>query len=139
MKTHGLKHHPLYGVWSGMIQRCEYTKKYNYHNYGGRGITICKEWRNDFKSFHDWCLENGWQKGLTLDRVDTDGNYSPENCRVVTFLVQHNNKRNTHMITHNGETRSISDWCRLLGLKYPRTRQRITNLKWPVEKAFLNY
>jgi len=95
---HGYRYHPLYRVWTEMKQRCS-NKKYNsYKDYGGRGITVCDEWF-DPKIFIEWCLSNGWKKGLFIDRRDNDGNYEPGNCRFITpkesaknrKLIQRNN------------------------------------------------
>ena len=84
--------------WKGMIARCHDIKKYNYCNYGGRGISVCNDWRNDFKSFYDWAINNGFEPHLEIDRIDNDGNYSPENCRWVT---KEQNSRNTRLSKSN--------------------------------------
>jgi hypothetical protein len=83
-KTHGMKHHAMYGVWQNMKNRCYREKDSHYANYGGKGVTVCDEWKTSFESFRDWMWENGWKQGLEIDREDNDGNYSPENCRIVT-------------------------------------------------------
>lgn len=82
----GTKKTKLYKVWRSMINRCEYKKNVDYDNYGGRGIRICKEWRNNYIVFKDWSLNNGYKEGLTIDRKDNDGNYEPSNCQWITFL-----------------------------------------------------
>jgi hypothetical protein len=84
VKTHGMSKSQLYGVWSGMLQRCYYEHNNQFNNYGGRGIKVCEEWKNDFVIFYDWCIKNNWYKGLQLDRVDNNCDYNPENCRIVT-------------------------------------------------------
>jgi hypothetical protein len=94
--THGLAGHALYDVWDAMKQRCFNSNSPCYHNYGGRGITICDEWRNDFKAFHGWAIENRWKKELDIDREDNDGDYTPKNCRFVTRAI---NVQNTRLIT----------------------------------------
>jgi len=91
-RTHGLRRHPLYEIWAGMKGRCNNEKELCYKNYGGRGIEVCLGWKIDFKLFYDWSLENGYEKGLQLDRIDNDGNYEPGNCRWVT---QYENVNNT--------------------------------------------
>lgn len=91
--THGLSKHPLYSVYRNMINRCENEKTPRYKDYGGRGITVCEEWRNDFIAFYDWCMANGWRKGLQIDRKMNDGNYTPQNCRIVTATINNRNQR----------------------------------------------
>lgn len=82
--THGLSKHPLYNVWRNMKYRCYNRNDNNYHRYGGRGVTVCKAWREDFISFYKWAMENGYAEGLTIDRVRNNGNYTPSNCRFIT-------------------------------------------------------
>jgi len=102
LRTHGLRAHPLYQVWKGVKGRVNNPKNKCYNIYGGRGITICNEWLNNFKSFYDWCLENGYEKGLQLDRIDNDGNYNPTNCRIVEPKVNVRNRRNTVTVNYKG-------------------------------------
>lgn len=97
---HGLTDTTIYRLWQNMKTRCYNPKTWNFNNYGGRGIIICDEWKNDFMVFHDWCVSNGHQKGLQIDRVNNDGNYEPENCRFVTNTTNTHNRRTTR-ITFN--------------------------------------
>ena len=92
--THGLTNTLLYGVWGGIKTRCLNKNYKKYKDYGGRGIIICDEWLNDFSSFYNWSIENGYKKGLTIDRIDVNRNYEPKNCRWTTQKVQQNNRRN---------------------------------------------
>lgn len=135
MTTHGLSDHPLLRVWDGIIQRCTNPNANGYKNYGGRGVSICNEWRNDFKMFHDWAIENGWQKGLQIDRINNDDGYYPENCRCVTRLVNTRNKRTNVNITFNGETKCITDWAKSIGISYAALKVRVFKNKWPLEVA----
>jgi hypothetical protein len=94
-KTHGLVGTRLYNTWTNMKDRVFNTKNKRYSDYGGRGITICDEWKNDFMSFYNWAITNGYEedKGLSIDRIDNDGNYEPNNCRWTTNTIQCRNQR----------------------------------------------
>ncbi|CAG4889223.1 hypothetical protein R69919_00688 [Paraburkholderia gardini] len=125
-----------YKTWQEMRKRCENPKVEFYRHYGGRGIKVCDRWQ-DFENFF---ADMGSRPSAdhSLDRYpDVNGNYEPENCRWATDLEQSNNRRNTPFIEYQGRTQSISDWARELGVKYYSLRNRIVNLGWPVEKAFL--
>lgn len=91
-KPDSIKKHKLYRVYWGMKQRCYNPNQKHYNRYGGRGITVCDEWRNDFQAFYDWSMSHGYKEGLTIDRIDNDGNYEPSNCRWVTQAEQNLNK-----------------------------------------------
>ena len=93
-------------------------------DYYDRGITICPEWVNGFKAFYDWSMSNGYRDGLTLDRIDNDKRYSPENCRWVDMKVQANNRRNNVYIKYMGETKTMKQWCDYLGVDYGLVRNR---------------
>lgn len=116
--THNLTKTPLYRVWATMKDRCFREKSPKYKDYGGRGITVCDEWLNDFKAFYNWSMANGYKCGLTLDRIDVNGNYEPSNCRWVTINQQANNKRNNIYLTKNGETHLAKEWSEILGINF---------------------
>ena len=122
--THGLRNTKIYNVWDTMIRRCENKNNQRYHRYGGRGITVCDEWHR-FENFYEWAMNNGYESGLTLDRINNDDGYYPENCRWIDNTAQQNNKSNNHYITYNGITHSRADWSRILNVNYETLRFRI--------------
>lgn len=121
---HGMYGTPLNSVWNSMKQRCNNPNHQAYKNYGARGIFICDEW-NDFENFRDWALSNGYEEGLTIDRINNDDGYYPENCRWVDMITQANNRRTNTYITWNDETHTIAEWARLFGITYSALIQRI--------------
>lgn len=132
---HGLSKHKLVKVLGSMKDRCYNKNTKNYHNYGGRGITVCDEWRNNFKSFYDWAIANGWEEGLQIDREDNNGNYEPNNCRFVTNQENSYNRRTTKLITFNGKTMNLKDWSKELNINYSTLTMRLNKYKWSVDKA----
>ena len=137
-KTHGKSHTRIYVEWQNMKQRCFDPKDKSYPDYGGRGISICPEWVGEHgaKNFISWAYENGYKDDLQIDRIDNNGNYCPENCRWATKKEQANNRRSNILITYNGKTQTLKQWCEELGLDYFSTRQRIRRNHWSIEKAF---
>ena len=131
---HGKTDTPLYEIWKSMKQRCCNQNVSNYHNYGGRGIKVCDEWMRDFKAFYDWAITNGWKKGLSIDRINNDGDYSPSNCKWSTRTEQLNNTRQNKLLSYKGKIQTISQWAREIGMKEETLRTRL-NLGWDVEKA----
>lgn len=115
--THGGKGTRLYNIWCDMRKRCNNPSVKHYSRYGGRGISVCPEWMNDFNSFRDWSMKNGYSDNLTLDRIDNDGNYCPDNCRWATRSTQNNNTSRCHVITVNGISKNIAQWSAYLGIK----------------------
>lgn len=123
--THGGSKTRLYDIWVHMKLRCDNSNRDNYKYYGGRGIKVCKEWREDFSSFRDWALSHGYKDGLTIDRIDSNGNYEPDNCRWATVKEQQNNKRNNRMITIDGKTKTMAQWANEKGINYKSLANRI--------------
>ena len=132
---HGLEHTRLYGIWSDMRLRCYDEKNIAYHRYGGRGITICDEWKNDVKAFYDWATANGYKDSLTIDRINNDGNYCPENCRWATVKEQASNRRSNILVTHNGKTQTMKKWANEVGTPYKVVWARMQKLGWSAERA----
>lgn len=112
--THGKRYTRLYTIWSGMRQRCNYKYNKCYNQYGGRGIKVYSDWKS-FQNFYNWSVKNGYRDGLSIDRIDNDKGYSPDNCRWVTPIEQAHNKRNVKEITYNGETHCLTEWARITG------------------------
>lgn len=130
----GRTQHPTYQVWKDMMRRCYDPHNSNYANYGGRGISVCEEWK-DLQIFQQWALSHGFKKNLQLDRIDNDGNYVPENCRFVTRMENCNNKRNNHLVQFHGEVRTLAEWSRILDIPYRAIIQRLRR-GWSVERTF---
>lgn len=132
-EKHGLHKHPLYTIWCNMHSRCENPNNPSFYNYGGRGIKICEEWNNP-ESFILWGISHGYSEGLQLDRINNDGDYSPENCRFVPLYVNQNNKRTNWNICFCGIVLTISQWSTFLGVPEARIRHRLYS-GWSVEDA----
>ena len=126
--THQLSKHPLYAIWKSMKARCYNKTVKQYKDYGGKGVTICIEWLSDFKSFYDWAITNGWQKGLQLDK-DIKGTglvYSPENCLFVTPKENSNKRITNKLIFYNGETKTVSQWADYFSISVKNLYQRLS-------------
>lgn len=134
---HGLRKTRLYNTWANMKKRCYNKNDKRYKNYGGRGIIMCDEWQNDFMSFYNWAINNGYKENLTIDRIDVNGNYEPNNCRWATIKIQANNTTTNHYITYNNETHTIAEWADILNINYAKLHARITKSKWNIERAFM--
>ncbi|WP_461246525.1 hypothetical protein [Treponema sp. R6D11] len=132
---HGLtlKNRRLARIWYGMKDRCFNVKNSRYNRYGGRGITVCDEWKNDLLLFFTWAMNNGYADNLSIDRIDNDGNYCPENCRWVSNGEQARNKSSNRKLTVNGITRTLIEWCEITGMKFETIEGRIKR-GWSPEK-----
>lgn len=131
---HGMTYTRLYGIWCNMKDRCSNPNNIGFNLYGGRGITVCDEWCIDFRCFEQWAVTNGYNDDLTIDRVNVNKGYSPNNCRWVTPKEQSRNRRSNIMITLNGETHCLIEWCEILNLPYQTIEMRI-HRGWDKEKA----
>lgn len=132
---HGGRYTKLYNIWCGMKERCSNPNCEAYKNYGARGISVCKEWIDDFFAFENWANENGYKQGLQIDRINNNSGYSPDNCRFVTPKENNMNRRNTRYITYNGETKTLLEWADKIGISADLLAIRIDKLHWSVEKA----
>lgn len=134
-KKHGKSNTRLYHIWRQIKTRCYNKNNRDYMKYGDRGIQICDEWLNNFQAFYDWAIENGYKENLTIDRVNVNGNYEPDNCTWATKKQQARNKRDTLYYTIDCETKSLSEWCEISNLKYNKVYCRIHRDNWPIERA----
>lgn len=132
--THGLSRSDLYRKWAGMKSRCYNNKEINFYLYGGRGVKVCEEWQ-EFEPFYNWATKNGYKKGLTIDRINVNGDYEPKNCRWATIKEQQNNRRNNHYLTYNGKTHTITEWAEITGIRAKTIMARINKYKWTTKKA----
>ena len=114
----------IYETWQDMKRRCYNKQNARYDRYGGRGITVCDEWLNNFQSFYDWAISNGYSDDLTIDRIDNDGNYEPSNCRWSTAKEQCNNRGSNINITIGNATKSLMRWCEIFNVDYKKVYAR---------------
>ena len=132
-KTHGMSRTRLHNIWCGINNRCNPNHK-NTEGYGKRGITICDEWA-EFENFREWAITNGYRDGLTIERIDVNGNYCPENCKWIELEKQARNRRTTKWVVYNGREMSLAEASEIAGLPYKAVHYRIKKLGWSVEKA----
>jgi len=122
---HGMCGTRIYTIWQDMKKRCSDMNGEYAHLYALKGITVCEEWRNDFMAFYEWAMANGYRDDLSIDRIDGDKDYSPDNCRWATPKEQTVNRKETILVTINGETKCVRDWCKLYGRVYETAISRI--------------
>lgn len=126
LKTkHGGSRTRLYSIFQSMHERCYRPQHMYYARYGGRSIGICDEWRRNFVAFREWATSHGYADNLSIDRIDNDRGYSPDNCRWVDAITQQNNRQTCHTLTVDGRTHTISEWARLTGIKNTTIRERL--------------
>ena len=139
-----------YGIWVGMKRRCYNSEDPSYKYYGKRGIRICEEWLNDYWAFHEWAMANGYMDDLTIDRIDSDGNYEPSNCRWATYQQQADNSRPPYTLTRrprfkdgpgikrfevDGVSRTMAEWCLMYGVSEPFVRYRMQKKGMSLKEA----
>ena len=132
---HGMTNERLYYTWKNMKARCYNKNHDDYNLYGGRGIKVSKKWKHDFSAFAEWALKHGYDDTLTIDRIDVNGNYKPSNCRFVTQKEQCNNTRRNIIIKYKGESHTIKEWSKILGIKYETMLSRF-HKGWSIKKVF---
>lgn len=123
----------LHKIWESMHERCEYEKHIQYHNYGGRGICVCDEW-SEYIPFAKWAFSHGYNNGLTLDRIDPNGIYEPNNCRWATIKEQANNKRTNRIVVYGGQEYTLTQLAEMIGINKTTLKERL-NLGWSVNRA----
>jgi hypothetical protein len=135
-QKHGLSKTRLHRIWHSMYCRCYYKSTNQYKNYGGRGIKVCDEWQHmeGFINFYNWALNNGYSEELTLDRIDNNKNYCPENCRWSTPKFQSNHKTNNVFYTFKNKTKTSKEWCEEYGISQTTLNDRLKR-GWTFEQA----
>ena len=133
-RTHLESHSKLYGVWTAIKRRCYNKNSKEFYRYGGRGICMCEEWRSSYEAFRDWMLSKNYTEDLTIDRIDNDGDYTPDNCRLVTMKEQCNNRSSNRVFTWNGETHNVTEWSHIVGIPATKIFCRLYN-GWSFERA----
>lgn len=130
----GRKGTRLYRIWRNIKTRCLNTNNPSYKRYGGRGITVCNEWQNNFQAFKEWALSHGYAENLTIDRINNDGNYEPDNCRWITMKKQSMNTSRSHFVQIGDEIKTLIEWCDVYKIKYPTVCDRL-HRGWDEVKA----
>ena len=134
-RTHGASGGRLFRIWANMKSRCNNPNLPRWGDYGGRGIRVCDAWNDNFQTFYDWAIANGYSDELTIDRINNNGDYCPENCRWATDEEQRLNTRRNRFLTYRGSTRTVKEWANLKGIPYSVLSSRINRYGWTVEKA----
>lgn len=125
LTIHGDSNTKLHSIWCAMRRRCRDQHQEDYKYYGGKGVVVCDEWENSFPAFKEWAMNNGYEDGLTIDRIDVNGNYCPDNCRWTTMKVQNNNRTSNINITYNGTTHTLMEWSEIYGIPYTTLYMRL--------------
>lgn len=128
----------LYDVWRHFCERCYKPGTKEYEAYGGRGITVCDEWKDDFHTFADWAVANGWKPGLTIERIDVHRGYEPLNCSFIPRCEQVYNLQSSIMIEIDGEKKSLPEWCNIFGVRRGMVVNRINRGETEPTRLFFN-
>ena len=131
---HGMKDTRLYRIWQAMKNRCRNKNTINYKHYGGKGVKVCKDWQ-DFMSFYEWAMAHGYNDTLSIDRINSNGNYEPSNCRWATQKMQVNNCSRNRILEFKGEKHTVSEWGEITGIGKNNISNRINQKGWSIEKA----
>lgn len=140
VRTHGLSgKHPLHKLWAAMKRRCYNVRADDYPRYGGRGVIVCEEWKNNFLSYFNWCIANGWKQGLNIDKdkIGTGLLYSPETCCIITCKENQNHRKDNIVVEYNGEELTLSQIADKYKVKYIRLWKRYIGLKWDIHRAII--
>lgn len=134
LRKHGMFSSRFYSVWHDMMRRCYNKNDVHYNRYGGRGISVCEEW-HDVRNFVAWCEQKNPDSGMTIDRIDNDSGYSPDNCRFVSLKDNQNNRSSNRNLEFHGETKTVTQWAEKTGIPASVIYSRLDKLGWSVEKA----
>lgn len=134
--THGDSYTKLYAVYRSIIDRCYNVNNKRFADYGGRGIDVCDQWKNDYGVFKQWAIMSGYEEGLSIDRIDNDVGYNESNCRWATRKTQQNNTRFNHLLEYNGKIQTIAEWAEEVHIKYDTLYARIYR-GWEAERALM--
>lgn len=129
---HGMTNTRIHRIWYQIICRTKYKGSTSYKNYGARGITVCEKWKT-FENFYNWAMSHGYTDELTIERIDVNGNYCPDNCKWATYKEQANNMRNNRFVEYNGEKKTLSQWAEYAGIPYRTFYYRYTKYNWSIE------
>lgn len=135
-KYGGLTKHRLYTIYNGIIGRCLKPKTNGYSRYGGKGLSICKEWLDDYMNFYNWAMANGYKDGLSIERIDNNTGYEPANCKWIEKHLQSRHMITNKVIKYKGKTHCMAEWAEILGINYNTLQSRLGKYGWSVKKAF---
>lgn len=133
-RKHGNRESRLYTIWNNMKMRCINPNSISFKNYGGRGIKVCDDWLNSFENFYKWAMNNGYDNTLTLDRINGNGDYEPNNCKWATMKEQQNNRGNNNILVYKDKEHTLAEWSEITGVPYDTLWARIKR-GWSIEKS----